>query len=181
MSSPIQSVIDDTATLGKASASIGFIISIVVAVILIICAFSIGGRPQKPFVKGLITSVKCDTSLRTINNRVETKYNCILKLTYSVNNIEYLGEIMIESNTIYNPNTYIDIEYDEFNPNIINIKGLDNSTQSYISLGIAVAIIIFSWFNFYLTSKSKTYATIQGASFLGNMFSPTSSSLRVNY
>ncbi len=180
MSSPIQSVIDDTATLGKASASIGFIISIVIAVILIICAFSVGSKPQKPFVKAYITSAKCDTNLRTINNRIETKYYCTLNLTYNVNNIEYLGEIMTESTTIYNPNTYIEIEYDELNPKIINIKGLENSTQSYISFGIAVAILIFSWFNFYLTSKSKTYATIQGASFLGNIFSPTSS-VRINY
>ena len=174
MGTIVKSIIDDTATLGKASASISLIISIIIAIILIICAFVIGNKSEKPFVKAFITSAKCDINYRNRNNS-EIKYFCILNLKYVINNIEYLAELNTDSTTIYNPNTYIEIEYDQFNPKIINIKGLDNSTQSYISIGIAAAIIIFSFLNFYLTSKSKAYASIQGVSVLGNIISPTSS------
>ena len=167
-SSTINSVIDDTATLGKITTSISFIISIIIGIILIICAIVIGNKQQKPFINAEILSAKCDSYNKIINNRNEIRYSCILKLKYTINNIEYLRDISTESNRFYNPNTFIEIEYDEKNPNLASIKGLDNSTQSYISIGIAVLIIGIAWLNFYLTNKSKAYASIQGFSTLGS-------------
>ena len=170
-SNTMNSIIDDTATLGKATTSITFIISIIIAVILIICAIMTGNKPQKPFIKAFISSAKCDSYSKMVNRNKEIRYSCLLKLKYTINNVEYLNDLSIDSSTVYNPNTYIDIEYEQLNPNVINIKGLDNSTQSYISLGIAAVIVGFAWFNMYLTSKSKVYATFQGASALGSVFS----------
>ena len=167
-SSAINSVIESTATIGKVTTSITFIISIIIGIILIICAIVIGNKQQKPFINAQILLAKCDSYNRIINNRNEIRYSCLLKLKYTINNIEYLSDISTESNRFYNPNTFIEIEYDEKNPNIASIKSLDNSTQSYISIGIAVVIIGFAWFNFYLTNKSKAWASVQGFNSLGN-------------
>jgi hypothetical protein len=168
MPSVINTLVDETANLGKVTVSITLIISIIIAVILIICAIVIGTQPKRPYTSALITSATCNTYYDFVNNRTVVKYSCILKLKYNINNIEYLNSLTTNSSTVYNPNTYIDIEYDINNPNIPYIKGLDNSIQSFISVGIAAAIVIFAFLNYYLTSKSKVWASYQGVSALSN-------------
>ena len=167
----LNSVFDETANLGKATTSITFIISIIIAVVLIICAIYFGNKKSKPFVRAFIKSANCDTESKIINDKKEISYRCVLKLNYNINNIEYINDISVNSTTIYNPNTYIDVEYDELNPNDVNIKGLENSTISYISFGIAIVIILVSWMNSYLSNQSKTYASLQGMSTIGSFFS----------
>ena len=86
----------------------------------------------------------------------------MLNVKYTVNNIEYINNLVINSDKVYNPNTYIDIEYDPINPNIINIRGMDNTTQSYISIGIAVFIVATTGISYYLSQKSTVFAAGQG-------------------
>ena len=106
-----------------------------------------------------------------INNKREISYRCLLKLIYTINNIDYINDLSVKSYNVYNANSYIDIEYEESNPNNINLKGLDNSTISSISMGIALVLVGFSFVNYYLTSQSKTYASLQGFSAISNFFS----------
>jgi hypothetical protein len=166
----LNSVFDETSNLGKATTSITFVISIIVGIILIIFAIYFGNLKSKPYVKAFIKSANCVTDSRIINNRIERSYGCLLNLNYNINNVEYINDISVNSSTVYNPNTFIDIEYDESNPNLINIKSLENSTISYISVGIAILIIVASWMNSYLSNQSKTYASLQGFSTIGSFF-----------
>jgi hypothetical protein len=170
-SSLISSMVDETANLGKIQTSISFIVSIVIGVLLIISAIYMGFQSPKPSVKALIQTSKCDTVIKNVNDKKEVYYTCLLNLKYTINNIDYINDLSVSSSTVYNPNTYIDIEYEETNPNMINLKGLDNSTISSISVCIAIIIIIFSFINYYLSTQSKTYAALQGVSTIGNFFS----------
>jgi hypothetical protein len=49
-----ESIYSDAATLGKTAAYIYFIIGIVLAVILVICAKNINSQPQRPSVRAFI-------------------------------------------------------------------------------------------------------------------------------
>jgi hypothetical protein len=167
----LTSLVDETANLGTATASISLIISIIIGIILLIIAIYFGSQPQKPYVRALIKSSNCESEIRTINDKKETYYKCLLKLVYTINNVDYMSELTDTSLKAYNPNTYIDIEYDLLNPKDINIKGMDNSTISSIFMVIGIIIIGFSYGNYYLTTKSKAYASMHGISTIGSFFS----------
>jgi hypothetical protein len=87
-----------------------------------------------------------------------------------IKHIEYINNLTTTSNNVYNPNTYIDIEYDPSNPNSINVKGMDNATQSKISVGIAVFIVAATGISYYLSQKSTVYAAGQGVGTVVNIF-----------
>lgn len=166
----LNSIVDETANLGKVTTSISFIISIIIGVIFIIVAIYFGVQRQKPSVKALIKISNCETETKISNNRKVISYRCLLKLIYTINNIDYINDLSVNSYNVYNPNSYIDIEYDESNPNNINLKGLDNTSISSISMGIALVLVGFSFVNYYLTNQSKTYASLQGMSSIGSFF-----------
>jgi hypothetical protein len=169
-SSLFNTVVDETANLGKATSSVSFIISIVIGIILLIIAIYFGSQPQKPSVKALIKSSKCESETRMVNDKKEVLYTCLLKVIYTVNNVEYINDMTVSSSSSYNPNTYIDIEYEEYNPNIIILKGVNNSMISSIFMVIAIVIIGASYANYYLSNQSKTYASLQGFSAIGSFF-----------
>jgi hypothetical protein len=164
-----ESIYSDAATLGKTSSYIYFIVAIVIAVILVIYALHINSQPQKPSVRAFIITASC-TTFNTGDRNNNISYSCLLNVKYKVNEIEYVNNLTTTSNNVYNPNTYIDIEYDLDNPNNINIKGMDNATQSKISVGIAVLIVVASGISYYLSQKSDVYAAGQGVHTVASIF-----------
>ena len=165
----VESIYSDTATLGKTSSYIYFIVAIVIAVILVIYALHINSQPQKPSVRAFIITASC-TTFNTGDRNNNISYSCLLNVKYKVNEIEYVNNLTTTSNNVYNPNTYIDIEYDPSNPNSINVKGMDNATQSKISVGIAVFIVAATGISYYLSQKSTVYAAGQGVGTVVNIF-----------
>ena len=166
-----ESIYSDAATLGKTSSYIYLIVAIVIAVILVIYALHINSQPQKPSVKAFIITASCTTFNNGTGNRNNNiSYSCLLNVKYKVNEIEYVNNLTTNSNLIYNPNIYIDIEYDPNNPNNINIIGMDNATQSKISVGIAVFIVAASGISYYLSQKSNVYAAGQGVNTVASIF-----------
>ena len=168
-----ETIYSDAATLGKTSSYIYFIIAIVIAVILIIYALYINSQQQKPSVSAFIITASC-TTFNNGNRNNNISYSCLLNVKYKVNEIEYVNNLTTSSNLIYNPNTYIDIEYDPANPNNINIKGMDNATQSKISVGIAVFIVAASGISYYLSQKSNVFAAATGAKNVASIFQDNS-------
>ena len=164
-----ESIYSDAATLGKTASYIYFIIAIVIAVILIIYALHINSQPQKPSIRAFIITASC-TAFNTGDKNNNVNYSCLLNVKYKINEIEYVNNLTTSSNLIYNPNTYIDIEYDPTNPNNINILGMDNATQSKISVGIAVFIVAASGISYYLTQKSNVYAAGTGVNTVVDIF-----------
>jgi len=170
----LTTVVDESANLGKTTSSISLIISIILGSVSLIVAIYFGLQKQKPYVRALIKSSNCETDISTVNNKKVTTYRCLLKLAYTINNIDYINDLSVNSSTIYNPNSNIDIEYDELNPNNINLKWYDNSTYSSILMVIAIIVIVFSYANYYLVNQSKTYASLHGFSTIGSFFSSKS-------
>jgi hypothetical protein len=164
-----ESIYSDTTALGKTSSYIYFIVAIVIAVILVIYALHINSQPQKPSVRAFIITASC-TTFNTGDRNNNISYSCLLNVKYKVNEIEYVNNLTTTSNNVYNPNTYIDIEYDPANPNNINVKGMDNATQSKISVGIAVLIVAASGISYYLSQKSDVYAAGQGVNTVASIF-----------
>lgn len=164
-----ESIYSDAATLGKTAAYIYFIIGIIVAVILVICAIHINSQPQRPSVRAFIITASC-TTFNTGDRNNNVNYSCLLNVKYKVNEIEYVNNLTTTSNNVYNPNSYIDIEYDPANPNNINVKGMDNSTQSKISVGIAVFIVAATGISYYLSQKSTVYAAGKGVGTVVDIF-----------
>ena len=153
-------IYEDTSSLGRFMSLIGLIIAIIIAVILFICAVNYKNTPDNPSTTATILSASCTTL--TYENK--TEYSCILNLKYTINSKEYTNYITTQSNTYYNVNSVIDINYEINNPNKITIKSLDNSTISYISCGIGVIVILGAAINYYLNSKYKFYAAGTGVS-----------------
>lgn len=164
-----ESIYSDAATLGKTASYIYFIIGIVVAVILVICAIHVNSQPQKPSVRAFIITASC-TTFNTGDRNNNVNYSCLLNVKYKVNEIEYVNNLTTTSNNVYNPNSYIDIEYDPANPNNINVKGMDNATQSKISIGIAVFIVAATGISYYLSQKSTVYAAGTGVGTVVDIF-----------
>jgi len=164
-----ESIYSDAATLGKTTSYIYFVIAIVIAVILVIYALHINSQPQKPSVRAFIITASC-TTFNTGDRNNNINYSCLLNVKYKINEIEYVNNITTTSNNVYNPNTYIDIEYDISNPNNINVKGMDNATQSKISVGIAVFIVAATGIGYYLSQKSNVYAAGQGVGAVVDIF-----------
>lgn len=167
----LSSVVDETANLGKIQSSITLIVTIIIGVILLIIAIYFGTQKQNPSVKALIKTATCETYNKTVNDTKEIYYKCLLKLNYTINNIEYINNLSIDSNIVYNPGNYIEIQYDETNPNNISYISINNSTLSSISTLVAIVIIVFSYINYYMTNNSKAYASLHGISTIGNLFS----------
>lgn len=163
-----ESIYSDAATLGKTATYIYLIVAIIIAVILIIYAFYISSQPQRPSVRAFIITASCTTF--NTGDRNNISYSCLLNVKYKVNEIEYVNNLTTTSNNVYNPNTYIDIEYDPNNPNNINVRGMDNATQSKISVGIAVFIVAAAGISYYLSQKSTVYAAGQGVGTVVNIF-----------
>ncbi len=151
-------VYENSSSLGRVISLISLIVGIIIAIILFICAFSYQATPDKPSTTATIITSSCTTVL----NNNKTEYSCVLNLKYIVNNKEYNNIITTQSNTYYNQNTTIDINYELDNPNKIYIKSLDNMTMSSISCVIGIVIIFGAAVNYYLTSNYKFYAAGQG-------------------
>jgi len=182
MSSPTSSltgenIYNSSVTLGRAKTQVGLIIAIVISVILIIWALSIGGTPQRPTTNALIMEANCYTTVfnnrnynYNYNNNINSSTTCNLKLSYKVNDIEYINNISTQSHNIYTPKQSIMIEYEPNNPNNIFIKNLDNETQSKILVVVAILITGGAYVVNHFAQKNEMFAAAQGASTVVNVF-----------
>lgn len=180
MSSPTSSltgekIYNSSVALGRAQTQIGLIIAIVISVILIIWAFSLGGTPQRPLTNAIIMEANCFTTIynnRNYNNNYNNNSSntCTLTVSYKVNDIEYINKISTQSNIFYAPKQSIEIEYEPKNPNNIFIKSLDNVTQSKILVVIAILISGGAFVVNHFAQKNELFAAAQGASTVVNVF-----------
>lgn len=157
-----EGIFNSSASLGKTLTTISLVVGIIIGVILVICAINNSNKTPKPYTKAFILKSYCDTYNTGGRNNNNVNYSCTLSVKYTVNNIEYIKDIITDSNKPYSPNQIIEIEYNLNDPNIINVKGLDDKTQSYISIVLAIFIVFSTGINYYLSQKSDIYAAGQG-------------------
>lgn len=157
---------EGTAKLGKIQSYVSLIVIIIIGVILILCSFNYFFSNEKyNVIRGKIESIKCNTT--TINNKPQT--SCTLELSYTIDGIKYKSTLNTNTST-YSSNQEIDIEYLESNRNNIRIPSLSNQMIGLISSGVALVIIGGAYYNYYLTTESKVYASSQGVSTIYNKF-----------
>jgi hypothetical protein len=156
----------DSASLGYFKSLVSLIVAIVVGVVLIICSVSyFTSTVVYGTGKATITNANCVNS--TVNNKQQT--NCNLTITYVVDNMQYNTNLST-SNSIYMNGQVIDIQYDINNPTQVRMSGLSNSTIGLISLGIAIVLVGGTYFNYYLATNYKLYASAEGVNTVYNVF-----------
>jgi hypothetical protein len=155
---------EGSAKLGTIKSYITLIIVIIIGIILVLCSMSYFFSSEKYLtIKGKVESVKCET--KTVNNKPET--NCVLEVSYNISDKNYKSIITTNTST-YNNNQIIDIEHLESNPNFIRIPSLSNKMVGLISSAVAIIIVAGAYYNYYLTTQSKVYASAQGAQTIFN-------------
>lgn len=157
----------DSAKLGYFKSLISLIIAIVIGTVLIICSIQYFTSTDiyKP-IKASIINANCINKI--VNNKSEI--NCNLQLQYIIEKTEYNGNLSITSTLSYTNGQIIDIEYNQNDPTKIRTIGLSSNTIGLISLCVAIILIGGAYFNYYLTTKYKLYASAEGIGTIYNTF-----------
>jgi len=151
-------------TTAKVGSYIGYyhiIILIIVAICLL--AFGIYELVHKnkladyTQITALIQSSTCNASYR----KNTTNYLCSMVVSYTVNNVSYQTPLTINSTTLYNKNSSIQIYYDNTNPNnIVQKPAMSNKTVGYICIGISIILVIAAYI-LYRLNKNKTFQQLE--------------------
>lgn len=146
---------------------LGTTIQTITLIILVFCLCSSGIFifMQKSYdmeTEATITE-KPECSYNTVTDNkgnVKREINCILKIKYNVDNVEYNTIININED-IYKMNDKIKINYKKENPKIIEYKPLNFQFVGGIILGIACLCILSTILHVYLSIKSDWYKRLQ--------------------
>lgn len=150
-------VYDGAATIGKAAAVVGLIIASLIAVIMIIISISIIRAPpdtRTTAATGTIKSVACRTDQ---NGKI-----CSFNIDYTVDVKTYT--LFATSSTDYAIGNTIGILYDPAHPENARLAADAGNLKifGWIILAVATVIVAFAIGNWWLTTKSKAYAAIDG-------------------
>ena len=151
--------------LGKVQSKINLIIGIPIAIIVFIISIFLLTNNNDGFEKitGKVISSNCSIK----NTKNSNLYECYVKVNYEVNDIAYNNYLSLTSQKPINLHQNLDFLYDVNNPN--NIKQYSNTkTMGIIFLVISLLAIGGLILNYYFVHNSKTYASYQGASTVGN-------------
>ena len=164
MSSISDELYSDSAALGNITSLIYLIIAIVIGVILIISAIINFTSPKYLSINAIITNVNCKVSQEN-----KTSSNCNLIVTYSVQNKNYTESLTI-TGTGYSVGQNINIEYLPSDPTQIRSASTSTTTMGIISSVLALIIVGGSYFNYYMTTHYKLFASAQGVNTLIKVF-----------
>lgn len=161
-------ILDALATYGKLKAYIGAIIVTIISIVMTFIGYKlikdskvyvdVLGNIVKAVCNKIITIIKKDSTQTT-----EISYDCSLNVNYNVNNNKFNKIINTKTAKLYSSGDNIDLSYEENNPTNVRIKQISEKTIGKILIGIAIIIALFAIINAYLVTKSKSYATISGA------------------
>lgn len=152
-----------SAELGKIQSSIGLYVAMFVSIIMICIAVYLFTRKSDGLVDGkaIVQNSQCTSHYDTHAKRM--MHNCDLTVKYVVDGKEYTGKTGLTSNTAYNIGDSVDISYDPKNPTQIRPKEVSKKLIAVILSVVALLVGGGAFLNYYLTSKSETYAAAQGA------------------
>jgi hypothetical protein len=175
----MDSIVKDLSFVGKTSSKIGFIISCIISVVLLYLSFVFFTKTDNFITinSNIINVKKCTENTRINKNEntktssINTSYDCIITVEYTVNNNLYTNDIITKSNIDYkNFNTKtLKISYNSKNPNEIRLPRLSNTTIGFIFLIIAVIVFGIGYYSNYLSQNSSIIATTQGVNTLASI------------
>jgi hypothetical protein len=97
----------------------------------------------------------CNFYVKNNNNTSQGFYNCTLQLSYVVNNKTYESIANIDSNINYDNLNTIKIYYNPNNPEDLSISGDPPKWLGILFLVIALIIIAYCIFSYFIMKKSK--------------------------
>ena len=173
-------IMKDLSFVGKTTSKIGLIIGIVIGVILLYFSYYFFTKTDE-FIKvtGTIKNVKecnerteVNAKTRTGTLKTDNFYDCIITVEYTINNKVYVNDILTDNKINYSKYDVktLDISYNPKNLDEIRLPGMPNTTLAFIFLGIAIVIMGFSYYSYYLAENSSIMATAQGASSIASVF-----------
>jgi len=167
--SAIDSVYNTTSEIGKTTTTVQFYIALCLGLILA-CWGSYFVSQKSTLENGIatITSTKCDPITKIENGKTTISYSCDLGISYVVKGKTYVGKLITNTSSPYTLNSTIEISYDPNNPLVVQPRQM-SGTMGSISCCIGVTIVCAASLNYYFASKSKAYATYQGASSIAKL------------
>ena len=170
MSSSVNEIYNGSAELGKFTSLMYLIGAIIVGVILVICA--IMNFTAAPYQTTNATVTAIGTIGNTTNNtNTGIGQQANISVSYNVANKNYNSSLPTNGKT-YTLGQTITIQYSPSNPTqILNVgSSSNNTTMGIISLVIPVILVGATYFNYYVTSHNKMYASAEGVrTFMNNI------------
>lgn len=158
---------DAARSLGVFKAYLGLIITGIIGFILLIISVSLLFRDDSHLVDTRATITRSDCERKNIENNVT--YDCDLDVNYNVENDTYTGRIMQTSNIPLNVNNKIFVTYDKNEPSNVTPKQLRSKTTALILFIIALILVGFSGFNYFMSTRFSLYAAAQGTATTANI------------
>jgi len=172
MSNIINTFYDTSAKIGQVESTINLWIGGSLAVVLIlsaICLFINGMNMVN--TTGTITSVP---NCIQIQQNGKTQQQCSVYITYSANGKQYNSNINVNGDN-YKIGETIHITYDSKNPgDVFQQQQVSESMFASILCGLAVLIFVGVYVHYFLTSRYKMFAAVEGVeteeNFVKNFF-----------
>lgn len=111
-------------------------------------------------VQATILDAKCSQYTETSGKNTVIKYNCALKVKYTINGEEYQNSLT-SNDTVHNVGESREIYYNVANPNDILYSYITNQHLGEIFMGIGSCFIILLTIHIVLTMKSEWYNRLQ--------------------
>jgi hypothetical protein len=172
MSSSTDKLIDIASEYGKIRAIIGAVIgSIIALIILSVGIFMVAKKdPYDTDINGTITKstctqkqIKSKTSSSGIRSTTTYILECILEVSYVVNNTTYTKTFVKTENNPQNVGSLIELQYISQNPNNVRLKEIKSKYLGFGSITSAVLLIVIVWMAVYFTQKSKYFSATTGS------------------
>ena len=133
--------------------------------VIILCAVGIFFYRKKSSavystVSATIVDAKCTQYTATSGRNTVIKYNCELKLKYTINGVEYNNSLS-SSDTVHNVGETREIYYNVANPNDILYSYITNKHLGEILMGVGSCFVILLTIHIVLTMKSEWYNRLQ--------------------
>ena len=144
---------DGAASVGKFEGTFKLYIAGALSILLVLISLYMFATNNSNLVNttGQVTSVSCPPS-----------GDCDIHLSYKINGTIYNGSINTSQGN-FKVGSNIDITYDSTKPANITLQQKSNISLSIISLICACIIFGGAYLNYYLTTKYKMFAAVEGA------------------
>lgn len=165
---------NSVATYAVFKSYIGVIFSIIFAIIAVVVGvYFLFKRNNRKKTSAIITSSDCGKETITKNNKTETKYNCNMNVSYSVNGVKY-NDVHLKTNnkTKYNTGMKIDIFYDLNDHTNIEASVFPYKITGIVLIIIAAFMVGGSLLHRHMVTKYKAYAVASGTANIVSMVLP---------
>lgn len=154
-----ETIYEDAAAIGRFRAWIGLIVACVIAFILFIAGVvKLYSGKTNQSLPGTIKTVSCTLSNKT--------YQCNATIAYTMNQIGYTTNIVLNSTTPYTSGQDITIYVNPSDPN--DVSAVSDISGWYFIIG-AILIVSIGYATLWISQKYKFFAAAEGVGTAGSV------------